>query len=132
MRTGYKVLDAMTTKPVIVKPGVSLKDCAKIMEKEHVGSVVVKDNGSVLGIISEQDIVRKVVAKGINLFCDENVAVMLVTHYQRILNYVNPDRVHVFMDGKIVRSGGPELAFELEERGYDWIENSLPTGMEKS
>jgi CBS domain-containing protein len=66
MRTGYKVLDAMTTNPIVVKPGVSLKECAKIMDKEHVGSLVVKDNGSVLGIITEQDIVRKLVAKGIN------------------------------------------------------------------
>ena len=72
----------------------------------------------------------QIVAQGINRFCDENVAVMLVTHYQRILNYVNVDRVHVFMDGKIVKSGGPELALELEERGYDWIENNFLTGTE--
>ena len=46
---------------------------------------------------------------------------MLVTHYQRILNYIEPDYVHVLVDGRIVRSGGKELAMELEERGYDWI-----------
>ena len=45
----------------------------------------------------------------------------MVTHYQRILNYMKPDRVHVFMDGRIVRAGGPELAHELEARGYDWL-----------
>jgi len=64
----------------------------------------------------------KVVSKGINQVCGDEVGVLLVTHYQRILNYVKPDRVHVFMDGRIVRSGGPELAYELEDRGYDWLE----------
>ncbi len=66
MKTGYKVLDAMTTKPVIVKPGTTIRDCSKVMAKEHVGSLVIKDNGTVLGIITEQDIVRKLVAEGIN------------------------------------------------------------------
>ena len=64
----------------------------------------------------------KVVSEGINKVCGDEVGVLLVTHYQRILNYVTPDRVHVFMDGRIVRSGGPELAHELEDRGYDWLE----------
>ena len=52
-------------------------------------------------------------------------AILLVTHYQRILNYVHPDAVHVYMDGRIVRSGGPEFAHELEEKGYDWIEKEV-------
>ena len=64
----------------------------------------------------------KVVSGGVNLAADGRNAVLLVTHYQRILDYVQPDTVHVFMDGRIVRSGGPELARELEERGYDWLE----------
>jgi len=63
----------------------------------------------------------KVVSEGINLAAQGDVGVLLVTHYQRILNYVRPDRVHVFKDGQIVRSGGPELSEELEARGYDWI-----------
>ncbi len=57
------------------------------------------------------------------------LGVLLVTHYQRLLNYVKPDRVHVLMDGRIVESGGPELVDKLEELGYDWIEkgaNSAP------
>ena len=68
----------------------------------------------------------KVVSKGINSVANENNAMLLVTHYQRMLNYVKPDFVHVMMNGKFVRSGGPELALELEEKGYDWIklENS--------
>jgi Fe-S cluster assembly ATP-binding protein len=53
-----------------------------------------------------------------------------VTHYQRILNYVKPDFIHVMMDGKIVHSGGPELALQLEEQGYDWIRQELPNGVE--
>ena len=64
----------------------------------------------------------KVVSDGINQVAGNHMGLLLVTHYQRILNYVQPDRVHVFMKGRIVRSGGPELAHELEERGYDWLE----------
>jgi len=63
----------------------------------------------------------KVVSEGVNLAATADNAVLLVTHYQRILDYVQPDVVHVFMDGRIVKSGGPELATELEERGYDWL-----------
>jgi len=61
----------------------------------------------------------RVVADGINRTCGKDVAVLIVTHYQRLLNYVKPDFVHVFMDGRIVRSGGPELALELDEKGYE-------------
>lgn len=67
----------------------------------------------------------KIVSEGINRASGEDVGVFLVTHYQRILNYVKPDRVLVFMAGEIVRSGGPELAHQLEERGYDWIEKEV-------
>ena len=63
----------------------------------------------------------KVVSEGVNLAATAENATLLVTHYQRILEHVKPDVVHVFMDGRIVRTGGPELALELEERGYDWI-----------
>ncbi|NOZ94962.1 MAG: Fe-S cluster assembly ATPase SufC [Acidobacteria bacterium] len=64
----------------------------------------------------------KLVSEGINTVAGERMGLLLVTHYQRILNYVHPDHVHVFMKGRVVRSGGPELAHELEERGYDWLE----------
>ena len=63
----------------------------------------------------------KIVSEGVNLASTPENATLLVTHYQRILDYVKPDVVHVFMDGRIVRTGGPELAQQLEERGYDWI-----------
>jgi Fe-S cluster assembly ATP-binding protein len=63
----------------------------------------------------------KIVSKGINTAAGNKDGVLLVTHYQRILNYVKPDYVHVMMNGKIVNSGGPELAHQLEDQGYDWM-----------
>ncbi|MCB0763028.1 MAG: Fe-S cluster assembly ATPase SufC, partial [Flavobacteriales bacterium] len=63
----------------------------------------------------------KIVAHGVNKFKNDNNAVILVTHYQRLLDYIIPDFVHVLYKGKIVKSGDKNLALELEERGYDWI-----------
>jgi Fe-S cluster assembly ATP-binding protein len=63
----------------------------------------------------------RIVANGVNKLKSENNAVLIITHYQRLLDYIVPDFVHVLYDGKIVKSGGKELAHELEERGYDWI-----------
>lgn len=63
----------------------------------------------------------KIVSNGVNIFKNENNAVLVVTHYQRLLNYIVPDYVHVLSKGKIVKSGGKELALELEDKGYDWI-----------
>ena len=57
-----------------------------------------------------------------------NARSIVVTHYQRLLNYIVPDFVHVLSDGRIVQSGGKELALELEEKGYDWIEEGEPVG----
>lgn len=71
----------------------------------------------------------RIVSDGVNKLRSESNAVVLVTHYQRILNYIAPDQVHVLMDGRIVRSGGPELAHELEERGYDWIKEAVDAGV---
>lgn len=67
----------------------------------------------------------KIVSEGINKISNEKNAVVLVTHYQRLLNYVTPDFVHVMKDGKIVKSGDKSLALELEEQGYDWLENEV-------
>lgn len=63
----------------------------------------------------------QVVAAGVNRFRAPDHAILLVTHYQRLLDYIKPDRVHVLAGGKIIRSGGPELALELEEKGYGWL-----------
>jgi Fe-S cluster assembly ATP-binding protein len=63
----------------------------------------------------------RIVAKGVNQYMDKSVGLLLITHYQRLLDYIKPTFVHVMMEGKIVQSGGPELALELEKRGYDWL-----------
>jgi Fe-S cluster assembly ATP-binding protein len=67
----------------------------------------------------------RVVASGVNGFRRADRAILVVTHYQRILNYLVPDRTHVILGGRIVRSGGEELARQVEERGYGWIESEL-------
>ncbi len=67
----------------------------------------------------------KIVANGVNKLRNPKNAVVLITHYQRLLDYIVPDFVHVLMDGKIVKSGTKELAYELEEKGYDWIKEEV-------
>jgi len=66
----------------------------------------------------------KIVARGVNMMRGPGRGILLITHYQRLLNYIVPDHVHVMVAGRIVRSGGKELALELEERGYDWARES--------
>lgn len=63
----------------------------------------------------------KIVAHGVNTLRSPKTAAIVITHYQRLLDFIKPDIVHVLLDGRIVKTGGPELALELEERGYDWI-----------
>jgi len=84
----------------------------------------------VLAVLDETDSgldidALKIVADGVNSLRDENRAFVVITHYQRLLNYIVPDYVHVLMDGKIVRSGGKELALELEDKGYSWLEEQV-------
>lgn len=69
----------------------------------------------------------RIVANGVNVLRRPDRSVIAVTHYQRLLNYIIPDFVHVLVDGRIVKSGGKELAFELEERGYTWVEEEKTT-----
>jgi Fe-S cluster assembly ATP-binding protein len=85
-----------------------------------------------LGLLDETDSgldidALQVVANGVNKLHQQDAerAMLIVTHYQRLLNYVVPDRVHVMIDGRIVRSGGKELALALEEKGYAWIEEEV-------
>jgi Fe-S cluster assembly ATP-binding protein len=68
----------------------------------------------------------RIVAQGVNKLRSPENATIVVTHYQRLLNYIVPDFVHVLANGRIVKSGGKELALELEEKGYDWIQSSSP------
>ncbi len=67
----------------------------------------------------------KVVSKGVNEMRGDNFGCLIITHYQRLLDYITPDYVHVLMDGKIVKSGGPELALKLEKEGYDWLKEEV-------
>ncbi len=67
----------------------------------------------------------KVVSKGINAMRGEGFGCLMITHYQRLLNYITPDHVHVMMQGRVVKSGGAELAQRLEAEGYDWIKKEL-------
>ena len=73
----------------------------------------------------------KVVAKGVNSLRGPNLGVLLITHYQRLLDYIVPDHVHVMVQGRIVRSGDKNLALELEEKGYDWVRDQVgePVGV---
>lgn len=66
----------------------------------------------------------RIVARGVNMLTQDPIGLILITHYQRLLDYVKPTFVHVMLDGKIVQSGGPELALELEKKGYDWLVKS--------
>ncbi len=63
----------------------------------------------------------RIVADGVNALMGSDMGVLVITHYQRLLNYIKPDFVHIMLDGKIVESGGPDLALHLEEQGYDWV-----------
>ena len=67
----------------------------------------------------------RIVAEGVNKLKSEKNATIVITHYQRLLDYIAPDFVHVLYKGRIVKSGGPELALELEEKGYDWIKKEI-------
>ncbi len=71
----------------------------------------------------------RIVAQGVNAMRGPERAFLVITHYQRLLNYITPDFVHVLVDGKIARSGGPELALELEEKGYGWAEVDAPEAL---
>ncbi len=67
----------------------------------------------------------RIVSEGVNQLMSPNLGVLVITHYQRILNYIKPQHVHILLNGQIVMSGGPELALELEERGYDWVKEGV-------
>jgi Fe-S cluster assembly ATP-binding protein len=71
----------------------------------------------------------KVVAEGVNQMRGEERGILVITHYQRLLNYIVPDKVHIMMDGRIVKSGDKSLALEVEERGYDWIKEEIAAGV---
>ena len=63
----------------------------------------------------------RIVSEGVNALMNKDMGVLVITHYQRLLNYIKPDFVHIMLDGRIVESGGPDLALHLEDQGYDWV-----------
>lgn len=71
----------------------------------------------------------KVVSEGVNMLRGSELGVLVITHYQRLLNYIKPDVVHIMMDGRIVESGGPDLALHLEEHGYEWVREKYENGV---
>ena len=101
-------------------------DFLKLMNQKR--ELVELDNK--LAILDETDSgldidALRIVAKGVNELRSPENSTIVITHYQRLLDYIRPDFVHVLYKGRIVRSGGPELALELEERGYDWIKEEV-------
>ena len=83
-----------------------------------------------IGILDETDSgldidALKTVASGVNSLKGPETGILIITHYQRMLNYITPDKVHIVMNGKIVKSGGKELAIQVEEKGYDWLKPAV-------
>jgi Fe-S cluster assembly ATP-binding protein len=74
----------------------------------------------------------KVVSEGVNILRGPELGVLVITHYQRILNYIKPDAVHVMMDGRIVESGGADLALHLENHGYDWVRERVESELSET
>ena len=90
----------------------------------------------VLAILDETDSgldidAMRVVARGVNKFMNDQTSLILITHYQRLLDYIKPHFVHVMLEGRIVQSGGPELALELEKKGYDWLIRTPEKGIDE-
>ena len=88
----------------------------------------------VLAVLDETDSgldidALKIVADGVNTLRSQDRAFIVITHYQRLLNYIVPDYVHVLLDGRVIRSGGKELALELEDKGYAWLEEHSSVGV---
>ncbi len=83
-----------------------------------------------IGVLDETDSgldidALRIVSEGVNTLRSPHLGVLVITHYQRILNYIKPDHVHIMLDGRIVETGGPELALHLEEQGYDWLREKV-------
>lgn len=83
-----------------------------------------------MGILDETDSgldidALRIVSEGVNALRGDKLGVLVITHYQRILNYIKPEFVHIMLDGRVIESGGADLALHLEEHGYDWIREKM-------
>ncbi len=121
-----KKLSLLQMKPDFLDRGVNVGFSGGEKKKNEILQMAVLSPR--LAILDETDSgldidALKVVAEGVNRLRSKENAVLLITHYQRLLDYIKPDFVHVLAKGQIVASGGPELALRLEKEGYDWLEN---------
>ncbi len=121
LRTKMKLLDideSIIDRPVNVDFSGGEKKRNEILQMAVLNPrlAVLDETDSGLDIDS-----MKIVASGVNKLRNKNNAVILITHYQRLLNYIQPDFVHILYDGKMIRSEGKELAMEVENKGYDWL-----------
>jgi Fe-S cluster assembly ATP-binding protein len=109
--------------------GVSMREFRRLL-KEKMEMLQMAMLQPEIAILDETDSgldidALRIVSEGVNRLMGPELGVLIITHYQRILNYVRPEHVHIMVDGRIVLSGGPELALELEDKGYDWIKEEV-------
>jgi Fe-S cluster assembly ATP-binding protein len=124
MRRARAAAESLALSPEFLKRGVNEGFSGGEKKRNEILQMLLLE--PTLAVLDESDSgldidALEIVARGINGFRREDRAVLLVTHYQRLLNYVIPDRVHVLLGGRIVRSGDAGLALELEEKGYGWL-----------
>jgi Fe-S cluster assembly ATP-binding protein len=124
MRRVREIAAGLKLNPEFLKRGVNEGFSGGEKKRNEILQLLLLD--PTLAVLDETDSgldidALQVVAEGVNEFHDDHNGVLLITHYQRLLEHIVPDRVHVLADGAIVRSGGKELALELEERGYAWL-----------
>ncbi|MEM7220548.1 MAG: Fe-S cluster assembly ATPase SufC [Pseudomonadota bacterium] len=127
MRLAREHATALGLDPSFLKRGVNEGFSGGEKKRNEILQLAMLDPS--LAVLDETDSgldidALQVVAEGVNRFRGEDKAVLLITHYQRLLDYITPDHVHVLAEGRIVRSGDAKLALELEERGYGWLTNA--------
>ena len=116
----YKAVEAGIVKPILVG------DKAEILKIAGKAGIPVTEESILDETDSGLDIdALRIVAEGVNKLKTPENSTIVITHYQRLLDYIKPDVVHVLYKGRIVKTAGPELALELEEKGYDWIKKEL-------
>ena len=118
-------LDVVEMKPSFLERSVNCGFSGGEKKRNEILQMAVLE--PMLAILDETDSgldidALRIVSNGVNQLTNENNATLLITHYQRLLDYIVPDFVHVMSDGRIIKTGGKELALELEEQGYDWID----------
>ena len=110
----------------MILPGVILNEGFSGGEKKRAEILQLATLEPEIAVLDETDSgldidALRIVASSVNALAGPNLGVLVITHYQRILNYIKPQFVHVMLDGKIVESGGADMALHLEEQGYDWV-----------